>query len=74
METVAGDGLHWFDSSAPAKRGLCGLRASTLFWKRLESDTISAMAGSVDDKQTLTADRHMIVEALNADMHIFVRS
>ena len=62
LELTTSDGLRWFDSSAAAKRGFCGLCGSSLFWKRLESDTISVMAGSLDDKQALIADRHIFVD------------
>ena len=41
-------GLHWYRSSADARRGFCGECGSTLFWDADRRDTISIAAGTLD--------------------------
>ena len=56
------DGLRWFASSDTAKRGFCDHCGSSLFWKQHSSDQTSIMAGALDDKTVLTAERHIFVD------------
>lgn len=59
IELTETAGLRWFDSSDTAKRGFCGRCGSSLFWQQNGSDRTSIMAGAIDDKTALTADRHI---------------
>jgi len=61
IEMTEDAGLRWFASSESAKRGFCVHCGSSLFWQRNDSDHTSIMAGAIDDKNALTADRHIYV-------------
>ena len=54
--------LVWYDSSKDAKRGFCGTCGSALFWKGNDSDRISILAGSFDDKLPVRLGRHIFCE------------
>ncbi len=40
--------LKWYDSSPGYQRGFCHRCGSSLFWRRLDSDQTSVMAGTLD--------------------------
>ena len=40
--------LTWYRSSAQAERGFCSLCGGNLFWRQIDSDTTSIMAGTLD--------------------------
>ena len=41
-------GLRWYQSSSFARRGFCGECGASLFWQRVEGDSISVAAGCLD--------------------------
>ena len=54
-------GLKWFRSSDTAERGFCQDCGSALFWRRVDSDTISIAAGSLDGETGLKICEHIYV-------------
>ena len=55
--------LKWYAASEDAHRGFCGECGSALFWKRVDSDTTSVLAGTMDgDAGGIKLDRHIFVE------------
>jgi hypothetical protein len=58
---VADSGLAWFKSSENAERGFCNQCGSNLFWRALNSDTISITAGSLDGETGLHIAEHIYV-------------
>ncbi|MCY3675111.1 MAG: GFA family protein [Paracoccaceae bacterium] len=55
------EGLAWFDSSEFASRGFCTRCGSSLFWKSKNRETISIMAGTLDQSYGLKAADHIYV-------------
>ena len=55
------DGLKWYRSSERAERGFCGECGSSLFWSADGLDTISIMAGTIDDETGLRTVAHICV-------------
>lgn len=51
--------LAWFRSSPEAERGFCARCGSSLFWRRIGSETLSILAGSLDGATGLGIDRHI---------------
>lgn len=54
-------GLKWFHSSQEAKRGFCSQCGSSLFWTRVGSQSVSVMAGTLDQAEDLQTSRHIYV-------------
>ena len=55
--------LKWYAASEFARRGFCGECGSALFWKRLDGDHTSILAGTLDgDAGGAKLDRHIFVE------------
>ncbi len=57
------DNITWFQSSENAKRGFCATCGSPLFWRELDSDNTSVMAGTLDGETGLTMDRQIHTES-----------
>ena len=55
------DTLTWYRSSDVAERGFCNTCGGNLFWRRLESETISIMAGTLDPPTGLKITQHIFV-------------
>lgn len=55
------ESLAWFDSSEFASRGFCSRCGSSLFWKLNNSESISIMAGTLDNSYGLKAADHIYV-------------
>eukprot|EP01037_Dinobryon_pediforme_P013034 gene13034-13134_t len=53
--------LTWYRSSGVAERGFCNTCGGNLFWRRLESETISIMAGTIDPPTGLKITQHIFV-------------
>lgn len=53
--------LHWYDSSAQARRGFCARCGSTLFWEARGRDYLSIAAGTLDDASGLNIACHIFV-------------
>mgnify|MGYP001204868345 CR=1 FL=1 len=51
--------LSWYRSSPEAERGFCARCGSSLFWRRVGSDTLSILAGAIDGATGLAIDRHI---------------
>ena len=62
------DTLHWYDSSADARRGFCRRCGGNLFWQHHERDTISVMAGTLDTPTGLSTIENIFVEDMS-DYH-----
>lgn len=54
-------GLKWFQSSAEARRGFCGECGGNLFYRRLDRDQVSIMAGMLDHPTGLDMAEHIYV-------------
>ncbi len=54
-------GLRWYQSSGFAHRGFCGECGSSLFWRRIGSDTLSIAAGCLDAPTRLHTVGHIFV-------------
>ena len=60
--TISDNGaLRWYRSSPEAERGFCNVCGSSLFWRQLDDDEISIMAGGLDGPTGLTIARHIFV-------------
>ena len=53
--------LAWYASTPGVRRGFCGKCGGNLFWERVESPTVSVMAGTLDGPSGLKIDRHIYV-------------
>lgn len=51
--------VSWYSSSPEAMRGFCAQCGSGLFWQADGRDSISVLAGSLDDPSVLEQDRHI---------------
>ncbi len=61
--TVTEDGaLCWYRSSEQAERGFCGVCGSSLFWRRIDGDRVSIMAGGLVGPTGLTITAHIFVQ------------
>lgn len=69
-------GLKWFRSSDAAERGFCAACGSNLFWRPVDSDTISIFAGSLDQPTGLRLTAQICVEdkadyyEINSDLQV----
>ena len=54
-------GLRWYSSSDQARRGFCNVCGASLFWERLDGDSISVSAGSIDPPSGLKTTRDIFV-------------
>lgn len=61
LQLVRDEHLQWFDSSDEARRGFCGRCGSSLFWEPTFKDTMSIMAGALDDSSAVRASHHIFV-------------
>jgi len=55
--------LKWYQSSAVARRGFCGVCGSNLFWDSSDAQSISITAGSLDKPTGLQASKHIFTES-----------
>jgi hypothetical protein len=61
LHFVSDETLHWFRSSARAKRGFCDRCGSTLFWTIDGAATTSVCAGAIDGLTGLKLAGHIFV-------------
>ena len=61
FELLVDRSLEWFRSSDDAHRGFCRDCGSSLFWRPVDDDRVSVMAGTLDDTEGLTAEKHIFV-------------
>ena len=59
---VRDETLTWYRSSEAAERGFCVRCGGNLFWRRVGSDKISIMAGTLDETADLPFQRHIFVK------------
>jgi len=56
--------LRWYDSSKDARRGFCNRCGGNLFWQHRARDTVSIMAGTLDQPTGLaTIDNIYVTDA-----------
>ncbi len=61
LELIEADSLRWYDSSEKAQRGFCCKCGGNLFWKPVDKDHISIMAGTIDLPTGIVASEHIYV-------------
>ncbi len=54
-------GLRWYNSSDRARRGFCKTCGASLFWERLDGDSLSISAGSIDPPSGLRTTHDIYV-------------
>lgn len=57
------DALRWYQSSADARRGFCGICGSSLFWEAAGSGRLSIHAGTLDGPTGLRIAGHIFCAA-----------
>ena len=57
--TITGDTLSWYRSSAQAEQGFCSACGSSLFYRGMDSPTISITAGVMDNPGVLEFGGHI---------------
>ena len=62
FELIKDETLSWYESSDRARRGFCRRCGGNLFWKRYDLDTISIMAGTIDNPTGLDTISNIYVE------------
>ena len=55
------DAITWFAASDHAERGFCSTCGSALFWREIDGERLSILAGSFDRQTELRADKHIFV-------------
>ncbi len=55
------DNVSWYAASPFARRGFCRTCGSALFWKPVDGDYISVMAGAFDAPSGLRGESHIFV-------------
>ncbi|MBW0002033.1 MAG: GFA family protein [Hyphomicrobiales bacterium] len=55
------DNLRWYRSSESAERGFCCVCGSNLFWRPVNGDHLSVMAGTLDTPTGLRLSKHIFV-------------
>jgi hypothetical protein len=55
------ESLRWYRSSAAAERGFCSTCGGNLFWRTVDGDSISIMAGTIDTPTHLKITEHIFV-------------
>lgn len=53
--------LQWYDSSTDAQRGFCNRCGGNLFWRHRARDTVSIMAGTLDQPTGLATIANIYV-------------
>ncbi|MGE0725935.1 MAG: GFA family protein [Alphaproteobacteria bacterium] len=53
--------LTWYQSSAKARRGFCGVCGASLFWQKVGGEHLDVAAGSLDPPTGLATIRHIFV-------------
>jgi hypothetical protein len=56
---TASDTLRWYRSSERVERGFCATCGGNLFWRSLDEDHTSIMAGTIDAPTHLHLNRHI---------------
>ena len=65
FELLQQETLSWYQSSDFAHRGFCSRCGGNLFWQRLNSDTMSVMAGTIDHPTRLSTVENIFVEDMS---------
>lgn len=61
LELVSSDSLCWYDSSTKAQRGFCSGCGGNLFWRPVNGEHVSIMAGTIDLPTGIRAIAHIYV-------------
>ncbi len=59
LDIQGAENITWYRSSDWAQRGFCRTCGSQLFWKRLDNNKVSIMAGTIDGPTGLKMDRQL---------------
>ncbi|WP_312797252.1 GFA family protein [Tianweitania sp.] len=59
LSAEGAENVSWYEASAFAKRGFCKMCGSALFWKAVQSDVTSVMAGLFDQPSGLEPAMHI---------------
>jgi len=59
---VSCETLRWYASSPTAERGFCSRCGGNLFWRPKGGDTISIMAGTIDQPTCLRTIENIFIE------------
>ncbi len=62
FELLADDTLSWYRSSDFAERGFCTNCGGNLFWRQVEGERISVMAGTIDHPTGLQTRENIFTE------------
>lgn len=62
LEMISDDTLTWYRSSEEAERGFCNVCGGNLFWRKIDSEATSIMAGPLDGPTGLVTSAHIYVE------------
>lgn len=62
LEIIANDSLRWYESSPRAQRGFCSACGGNLFWRPVDGEHVSIMAGTIDPPTGVTAIAHICVD------------
>jgi hypothetical protein len=61
LQLTRSDSLTWYRSSEKAERGFCHVCGGNLFWRQLDSGTVSITAGTLDLPTGLEIGEHIYV-------------
>lgn len=61
LDVTGAENVSWFSASAQARRGFCRICGSALFWKPVDGDYTSIMAGLFDQPTGLEGKCHIFV-------------
>lgn len=62
LSLLADASLRWYDSSPRAQRGFCSACGGNLFWRPVDGEHVSIMAGTIDLPTGVTAIAHICVD------------
>lgn len=61
LEMLSSETLTWFRSSDAAERGFCNRCGGNLFWRKIDGERTSIMAGTLDAPTGLKMESHIYV-------------
>jgi hypothetical protein len=61
IEMISSETLTWYRSSDMAERGFCGRCGGNLFWRMVNGERTSIMAGTLDAPTGLAMESHIYV-------------
>jgi hypothetical protein len=61
--SITAETLSWYRSSESAERGFCNRCGGNVFWRKLGTELISILAGTLDGKTDLRLEQQIHVES-----------